>query len=121
MKTFTIDVDDNITAFADRAAIGALPPGTERFHSAGELAILAAEWPARRLVEVWNSLPGVQPVKRFTDRNTAVARIWKAIQNLEPTVAKHAGTAASRQQGRARRLAAERSPTRAGKIRARPR
>ena len=92
MKTFTIDVDDNISAFADRGAIGPLPPGTEQFRSTAELAILAAEWPAKRLVEVWNSLPGVQPVKRFTDRNTAVARIWKAIQNLEPTVAKHAGT-----------------------------
>ena len=99
MKTFTIDVDDNITAFADRAAIGVLPPGTERFHSAGELAILAAEWPAKRLVEGWNSLPGVQPVKRFTDRNTAVTRIWKAIQNLEPTVARQAGTAASKLRG----------------------
>ena len=99
MKTFTIDVDDNTTAFADRAAIGPLPPGAEQFHSAGELAILAAGWPATRLVEVWNSLPGVQPVKRFTDRNTAVTRIWKAIQNLEPTVAKHAGTAGSTLRG----------------------
>jgi len=33
---------------------------------------------------VWNALPGVSPVKRFTDRATAVRRIWKAIQNLQP-------------------------------------
>src|SRR5258705_8319583 len=96
MKIFTIDFDDNITVFADLEAIGALPPGTERFQSAGELAILAAEWPAKRLVEVWNSLPGVQLVKRFTDRSAAVTRIWKAIQNLEPTVARQAGKAATK-------------------------
>ena len=31
---------------------------------------------------IWNSLPGGTPVKRFTDRKTAVTRIWKRIQGL---------------------------------------
>jgi len=34
-----------------------------------------------RLVAAWNGLPGVTPVSRFTDRSTAVTRIWKALQN----------------------------------------
>ena len=38
-----------------------------------------------RLVEAWNSLPGVTPVKRFTDRKKAVTRIWKASQKLMST------------------------------------
>ena len=34
----------------------------------------------KRLVEIWNRLPGVHAVARFTDRKTAIARIWRAIQ-----------------------------------------
>ena len=34
----------------------------------------------KRLLEIWNRLPGVQGVARFTDRKTAIARIWRAIQ-----------------------------------------
>jgi hypothetical protein len=41
--------------------------------------------PAARLVEIWNSLPGESPVKKFKDRATAINRIWKAIQNLGGT------------------------------------
>ena len=34
-------------------------------------------------MEIWNSLPSVEPVQRFTSRKTAVTRIWKAIQHLQ--------------------------------------
>ncbi len=54
----------------------------EPFATEAELASLAANWPAARLVEIWNSLPGVAEVKKFKDRATAVSRIWKAIQSL---------------------------------------
>lgn len=88
MKTYTIDTDDNITAFASaKEADGA----GERFASAKELAKLAEGWPVARLVAIWNSLPGGEPVKRFQSRQAAVTRIWAAIQRLEPTPA--AGTA----------------------------
>jgi Protein of unknown function (DUF3489) len=40
----------------------------------------AKEWPMKRLVEIWNRLPGVEAVARFTDRKTGIARIWRAIQ-----------------------------------------
>ena len=43
---------------------------------------LATNWPDGRLIEVWNSIPGVSLVKKFTDRKSAVSRIWKAIQSL---------------------------------------
>src|ERR1700691_4952163 len=54
----------------------------ERFRNEAGLAKLAANWPAARLIEIWNRLPGETPVKKFKDRATAVSRIWKAIQNL---------------------------------------
>ena len=82
MSTFMIDSDDNITVFGSLAEVAEQKPGVQSFSSAEELARLAADWPASRLVEIWNSLPGARPVKKFTDRKTAVARIWKAIQSL---------------------------------------
>jgi hypothetical protein len=80
MATFTIDSENNITGYASGEAV---PDGnTERFTTESELAQLAAQWPAARLVEVWNSIPGLTPVRKFTSRKTAVARIWKAAQSL---------------------------------------
>jgi Protein of unknown function (DUF3489) len=54
--------------------------GHSSFASEQDLQELAGEWPMKRLVEIWNRLPGVEPVTRFTDRNTAVKRIWRALQ-----------------------------------------
>jgi len=83
MTTFTIDVDNNITALgSDEHAKD--NPEAQRFGSAQELASLAEKWPATRLVEIWNSLPGQKPVKRFTSRKAAVGRVWRAIQSLAP-------------------------------------
>ena len=36
----------------------------------------------KRLLEIWNSLPGVKPVTKFTSRKTGTERIWKALQSL---------------------------------------
>src|SRR5215217_5004580 len=84
--TFVIDADNNITAYAaDTAPVGAeLKLNEHRFASEKELATLAGTWPGARLIEIWNSLPGATPVKKFTDRKKAVARIWKSIQSLVP-------------------------------------
>jgi hypothetical protein len=82
MKIFTIEHDtNNITVHAttqDAAAVA----NAERFRNEAGLLRLAADWPAARLVEIWNSLPGVSPVKKFTDRQTSVSRIWKTLQSL---------------------------------------
>src|SRR5271157_4381204 len=83
MKTFTIDYDNNITAFPTpdhaEAAVGA---GSQSFTSQKQLAQLAAAWPAERLVEIWNSPPGVKPVQGFQSAKAAAGRIWGRIQNL---------------------------------------
>jgi len=81
MTTFTIDADNNITAHASVAEAKAVA-GAERFSNEGALAKLAADWTAARLVEIYNSLTGVTPVKKFKNRNTAAARIWSNIQSL---------------------------------------
>jgi len=79
MKTYTIDKENSITAFASKEEAGE----GETFSTQQELASLVAEWPADRLIEIWNGIPGLTPVKKFTDRKSAVSRIWKAIQSLD--------------------------------------
>jgi len=104
MNTFTIDANQNITAFASLEETRAAKiNNAEYFGSAQELAKLAASWPRTRPVEIWNSFAGVapftslQPVKRFTNRKVAVARIWKAVQALLATVGKQAAHVAPAQ------------------------
>ncbi len=100
--TFVIDTDNNITAFAAHEdALNYRVGSTEgTFASEKELAKLTSQWPIGRFVETWNSFAGVppfgdlKPVKKFTDRKTAVGRIWKAIQALTPAPAQHAAPAA---------------------------
>ena len=83
--TFTIDAENNITVLASTPQVEERPEGTETFRDPQELAALATKWPGARLVQIWNGLPGVQPIERFTSRNVAATRIWKAIQHLQPT------------------------------------
>ena len=97
MRLFAIDTEHNITAFP---AAEQIPEGQEHFASEKELAKLAANWPADRLVQIWNSFAGVapfddlKPVKKFTDRKTAVARLWRAIQRLDAPAAPQAADVA---------------------------
>jgi hypothetical protein len=97
MTTFAITTDNNITAFT---AAEQVPEGQQRFANEKELAKVSAEWPIGRFVDVWNTFAGVvpfdalKPVKKFTDRKTAVARIWKAVQALTPAPAQHAAPVA---------------------------
>jgi hypothetical protein len=93
MATFTIDSDNNITA---RAGLPAGADQSQSFTNQKDLAKLTAEWPASRLIEIWNSFAGVapfddlKPVKKFTSRKAAVARIWQAVARLSPDVAQPA-------------------------------
>src|SRR5216683_1030247 len=97
--TYTISSENNITAFAT-AKEAKSTPDVERFATAKELAKLAEQWPAARLVDIWNALPGVVPAKRFTSRKTAVVRVWAAIQNLAPNAGAQPPRAASAAAGR---------------------
>ena len=90
MVTFLIDAENSITALDSQQA----DFEGEIFASQTELADLAAKWPANRLIEVWNGIPGLTPVKKFTDRKSAVTRIWKAIQSLDGGGATEAATTA---------------------------
>ena len=97
MNTFTIDVSNNITAFASLDdARAAKINNAEYFGSTQELAKLVASWPRTRPIEIWNSFAGVapfttlKPVKKFTNRKVAVERIWTAIQVLLANVGKPA-------------------------------
>jgi hypothetical protein len=83
MTTFTIDSENNITAFGtpEEAAATTTTP-FDTFASQKELAELAAGWPAERLVAIWNSLAGVVAVENFKSTKTAVSRIWARIQGL---------------------------------------
>jgi Protein of unknown function (DUF3489) len=97
MTTFTLDTDLHITA---HDAAPAQRDDVFAFTTDKELTKLSADWPITRFVEVWNAfagappLGGLKPVKKFTDRKTAVARIWKAIQALTPTPAPQAAPVA---------------------------
>ena len=88
MTTFTIDPENNITAHPSEAAAVTAATG-ESFASQDALDTLSASWPMDRFVTVWNSFAGVagfgadlKPVKKFENRDKAVARIWKALQRL---------------------------------------
>jgi hypothetical protein len=78
---FLIDGNNNLKLHDSKVA-GALLPVGAGFATERDLATLAAHWPATRLVEIWNRLPGVKRVRRFRDRKTGVERIWKTIRNL---------------------------------------
>jgi hypothetical protein len=83
MVTFTMNEDNNITAFAGAEEAAQAGDATAtRFDSPAALAEASAEWPLSRFVDIWNSVPGNPEVKKFADRKKAVARIWKAIQPL---------------------------------------
>jgi hypothetical protein len=87
MKTFTIENETNNITAHPTAKDAKSVTGAEQFATAAAFARLAAGWPPARLVDIWNSLPGTTPVKKFKDSKTAVARIWKAIQSLGEPVA----------------------------------
>ena len=83
MKTFTIDTENNISAFTtpDEAAAATATP-FDTFASQKELLSLVGQWPTERVVAIWNSLPGVKPVRNFKTAKVAAGRIWDCIQTL---------------------------------------
>lgn len=101
MTTFIIDSENSITALTQQEVAAGIPDGAIVFNSDRELAKVAADWPAERMVEVWNGIPGVKSVTRFTSRKAGASRIWKAIQSLAGK-AEQAAETAPKKQGRAK-------------------
>src|SRR6202165_5053185 len=82
-----IEADNHITTCDSAPEPKAAMSGdSQQFRSAKELAKLASAWSATRLAEVWNSLPGVKPVKKFNDRVTGANRVWATLKSQQPAV-----------------------------------
>src|SRR4051794_35455298 len=86
MKIFTIENETNNIIIHSTTQDAEAVANAENFRNESGLAKLAADWPAARLVDIWNNLPVATPLNKFKDRTTAVSRIWKAIQSLGGTV-----------------------------------
>ena len=106
MTTFTIDSENHIAAHASASEI--TDKACEPFTSEKELSQLAADWPGSRLVDIWNRIPGSTPVKRFTNRAVATARIWTAIQSL--VSGEHSGDVAPARRQSARKPTRKQHP-----------
>jgi len=74
---YTVDEHNKITVQAEGFE---LAEGVSQFRSQAELGALSATWPSSRLLDIWHRLPNVTPVKKFTNRQTAMRRIWNALQ-----------------------------------------
>jgi hypothetical protein len=111
MTRFTVNIENQITAVPPTEG-SAEPTAGESFGSQTEFTALAANWPGNRLVAIWNGLPGVSPVKKFTDHKTAVRRIWDKVRPLDTDVAAETpAVAPKRREARKRRGNKDRSNT----------
>jgi hypothetical protein len=103
MKTYAI-INDSIslhpTLAEARQAVAAEPDANPALVLTSPEDLEASPLVMGQLVDLWNAMAGVvpfddlKPVKKFTDRKTAVARIWKAIQRLEAHAAPPAAPSA---------------------------
>ena len=115
MSVYSITADNKVVLAASEQEAGDCFPSRE------ELVKLTKPWPAARLVEVWNLLPGVKPVRRFTDRVTAVRRLWETVQVLAAAGERGPTTGTKRPSSRMKasktqRRATERKGTKTEKI-----
>ena len=83
MRMFTIHLDQSIEVYTRKGDHHSRDRSV-KFSTESELGRLAADWPGHRLVEIWNNLSRVKKVFRFSNRTTAVHRIWTAVQDLTP-------------------------------------
>ena len=104
-----LDSDNGLAVHPDKdAAIQVAGAAGAAFATEEQLSEATALWPASRLVELWNGFAGAPPfaelkeVKRFTDRKSAVTRIWNAAQRLPdlPSRATHGLDAAQLRDGK---------------------
>jgi hypothetical protein len=73
--------------------IAEITPENERPEDAAQRVIrtrdewvaIAGQWRLKQLVAIWNRLPGVTPVEKFTSRPIALERIWRVLELPEPS------------------------------------
>ncbi len=121
-QTFVIDEEGGITVFPSRkeAEEAVTSNGGYGFDSLETLEASLANAPATMATQIWNSLPGVEPVKGFKSKGVAAARIWKQIQSLgepeETPDAEAAEPVAKPKKGNAtRKPKAEKKPRKSAK------
>jgi uncharacterized protein DUF3489 len=108
-RLFNIDANNTTSALiSDEKRSIIKRPGY--FTNEQQFAALAARWPSGRLVEIWNNLPGVRKIGKFTDRQTGVRRIWRAIEQLEPHVGAQATSGANRTSSRGKAASPSEQP-----------
>ena len=77
MRTYIIS-DNQVTAHAERpgmvAESGLVVTALEELEG--------SSLGAKQLLAIWNALPGVEPVRKFKNRKTAVAQLWAAFEAL---------------------------------------
>ena len=95
MKSSTIENDTDYVAVPPSATDAEVIAQVRGFGAEAQFAGLASEWPTSRLIRIWNALPGVIPVKRFTSRRSAVARIWNYIRTPDDVSREQTPDAAS--------------------------
>jgi hypothetical protein len=93
MTAFAI-LETNVTAYPTVAeakqAVAAAADSDPRLVVTSEAELASSPLSVGQLVDIWNGFAGVvpfddlKPVKKFTDRKTAVNRIWRALQRLAP-------------------------------------
>ena len=75
---FQVTAEDHIRVLEEHGSADSARDNS--FASEQELQEVTSAWPMKRLIAIWNRLPGVEAVTRFTDRKTAIRRIWRALQ-----------------------------------------
>jgi hypothetical protein len=93
MKAFTIDSERNITAYASQQEAAGAQGDSQTFATAAGLQGILKKLPAAAAVEIWNSMTGVTPVKKFKDGATAAKRIFAQLQKLGGSAADATETA----------------------------
>ncbi|MGC8794896.1 MAG: DUF3489 domain-containing protein [Bryobacteraceae bacterium] len=91
MRAFAI-IETNVTAYPSlteaKQAVAAAPDSEPRLAITSEAELAASPLTLGQLTDIWNGFAGVvpfedlKPVRKLTDRKTAVARIWRSIQRL---------------------------------------
>jgi hypothetical protein len=88
MKTYAINTD-TVAVTVHESAEAAANCGKRTFSTHNDFELTVEEYSLADLVRVWNSLAatqsllGLKQVAKFTDRKTAVRRLWAAIQRLD--------------------------------------
>lgn len=87
---FRIDTDGGISAYPNKneAQAAVASDGGHIFTTEAQFAEIGKTLPMQTLVDAWNSMTGVTPVKKFKDRANATKRLWEVIDTtLAPGMA----------------------------------